>query len=110
MDPLWSTPRSSLLSPQLLTQPKTPPLIPTSVYANNWLPWQCPWDRVEGGEVTGGREGDCIQQPGTGRGSVWGEVFRAPVPYCSCPQALPETTSEDPAGLGAVPQSWSYGL
>lgn len=33
-----------------------PPLIQVPVSATNWLPWRCPWDRVEGGEGHG-REG-----------------------------------------------------
>lgn len=46
-------------------------------------------------------------------GGACGEVFWAPVPHCSCPQALLEITSEDTipaAGLRAVSQSWSYHL
>lgn len=68
--PLLSPPSVTSLRPyripphtmqlRLGTQLKLPPLIPIPAYTNNWLPWKCPWDRVEGGE--GNSRGEAFLQ------------------------------------------------
>lgn len=70
MGPLLSPPKVTSLSPYLVpphtmqlrlgAQPKLPPLIPIPAYTNNWFPWKCPWDRVEGGE--GNSRGEAFLQ------------------------------------------------